>query len=344
MKFLEKGNSILRKVMGGSLLILFMLSISLSLKLLTFDIYKIPSSSMEKTLLTNDVILVNKLKYGPKLPRSPFEIPWVNIAFYFRKEARKSIRDNWWSYKRLSGTTNIKNGDIMVFDMFDQKMIIVKRCMAIAGDTLKIINGNVFVNGKFFNPSELINNNYQFGARDKAQLFKLSDSLGVNIHFNGNNKNRLEATLSVKEKNELESIALIDSVKISIDTLPVKYPEAKQLKWTLDNYGPYVIPKRGMTLDMHQKNFDLYSKAINDHEDSFIEEVNGDYYLNGEKINKYTFKHNYYFMMGDNRKGSQDSRYWGLVPENRIIGKVQCILFSNYENEFQWKRLFKAIN
>ncbi len=345
LTFLKNKNDGFGMVIKGLCVFIFIFFVSIGLRILVFDIYKIPSSSMEDTLMPDDVIVVNKLKYGPKLPRSPFEIPFVNIAFYLNKKTRKSINDVWWDYVRLSGTAKVKNGDVMVFDMFAgmHKMIIVKRCMAIAGDRLEIKEGNVFVNNEFFNPSELINNNYQFRLRDRAQFFKVSDSLGINIHLNGINKNRCEATLSIKEKNELENMALIDSVRMAIDTLSAKYPESKQFKWTLDNYGPILIPKKGMTIKMTQLNFDIYDKIINDHEDSQVEVKEGRYYLDGKEIMEYTFKHNYYFMMGDNRKGSMDSRFWGLVPENRIIGKVQCVFFSNFRERFQWKRLFKKV-
>src|SRR5690606_5876792 len=99
-------------------------------------------------LLNGDVILVNKLKYGPRLPRSPFEIPWVNILLHLNANTREVTKKNDWKYKRLPGTTKIKNDDVIVFDMFEENMVIVKRCMGIAGDTLKIIDGNVVINGK----------------------------------------------------------------------------------------------------------------------------------------------------------------------------------------------------
>lgn len=176
-----------------------------------------------------------------------------------------------------------------------------------------------FVNDYVFNPSGLIHNNYQFIVSNKSQLFKTSDSLGFDVRLREVVENRYEAILSVKEKNELENMTLIDSVRMSIDTLAVKYSEVKQLKWTLDNYRPYVIPKKVMTIKLNQVNFDLLNKAIKDHEDANIEILDGHFYL-------------------------KDSRYWGLVPENRIIGKVQCVLYSNYLDEFQWGRFFKAVN
>lgn len=299
---------------------------------------------MEGTLQNGDIILVNKLKYGPRLPRSPLEIPWVNILFYLTRNKETLNRKAYWSYKRLSGSTDIQNRDVVVFDMFEDNMVIVKRCMGIAGDTLEISDGEVFVNGNFFNPTKNVKNNYRLKNVVDVNLQNKMRSLNIRSNLKRINKNWFEAVLSIQEKNMLENEGLIDSVKIILDTTITRFPKSEILHWTLDNYGPYIIPKKGMTINLNQINFDLYKKAINDHENINIEEKNGRYYFNGKEITAYTFKHDYYFMMGDNRKGSQDSRYWGLVPENRIIGKVQCVLFSNSRDEFQWERLFKKVN
>src|SRR5690606_27007697 len=286
-------------------------------------------SSMEGTLQSGDVILVNKLKYGPRLPRSPLEIPWLNILFYLTGNKKVLNSKTDWAYKRLSGSTNIQNGDVMVFDMFDDNMGIVKRCVGIASDTLKINNGSVFINGKLFNPTGNVKNDYNFKTVGGISLQKKLDSLRIPSNLKRINKNWFEATLSIQEKSMLENQGLIDSVKIIIDTTTTRFPKSEILHWTLDNYGPYIIPKKGMTIKINQINFDLYNKTINDHENAYIEQKNNRYYLDGTEIKAYTFKHDYYFVMGDNRKGSQDSRYWGLVPENRIIRKVQCVVFSN---------------
>lgn len=300
----------LNNVIKGMFLFLFVFFMAISIKLLTFEVYKIPSSSMENTLFHNDVIVVNKLKYGPRLPRSPFEIPWINIAFYANKKVRDSRNISWWNYKRFSGTTIIKNGDVMVFTMFENNMAIVKRCMGIAGDTLKIKKGNVFINNKYFNPSILINNADKFKVSDRKIIYKKLDSISTN----------------------------------TLSTTSSLYPKSKNLHWTLDDYGPFIIPKKGMTIYLTPENYVLYSKVINTHENVELKEILGSYYVNGNKVTSYKFKEDYYFMMGDHRKESMDSRYWGFVPESRIVGKVQCVLFSNYQNEFRWDRFFKSVN
>ncbi len=340
-------NPFLKKSIKSFFLFIFIFVISITIKLSTFDVYKIPSSSMNNTLLVDDVIMVNKLKYGPKLPRSPFEIPWLNIAFYFNDSAKERMHENWWDYNRLSGTTTIKNGDVMVFTMFKGKMVIVKRCMAISGDTLAIKQGNTYINNKFFNPSNQILNKYEFRVIDKKRFYHKLDSLNLNIVFNRTQTNYFIATLSNQDKNVLEKCGMVKDLIKMTDTLTstsTTYPKSKYNQWNSDNYGPYVIPKKGIKIRLNPENYELYNKAINEHEGINIKDIDGSYFINGKEVLSYTFKQDYYFMMGDNRKGSQDSRIWGIVPEERIIGKVQYVLWSNYQNKFQWKRLFKSID
>lgn len=338
-----------KKLLKGSFLFLFIFSIAISIKLFVGDIYKIPSSSMNNTLYTNDVILVNKLKYGPKLPRSPFDIPWVNIAFYLNDKAKAGIGEPWWSYKRLSGTTTIRNGDVLVFTMFKKNMVIVKRCMAIAGDTVNIKNGDVYINNTFFNPSNLILNNYKLTVSNREIFYRKLEAIGLNLSFNKTRTqtNHFGTTLSFQDKTKLEQLGVVDSLLRVTDTLTSKstvYPNSKYNQWNFDDYGPFIIPKKGMKIKLNPKNYELYSKAINTHEGIKIKHLDGSYFIDDKEASLYIFKQDYYFMMGDNRKGSLDSRVWGIVPEERIIGKVQCVLWSNYQDEFQWNRLFKNID
>ena len=108
--------------------------------------------------------------------------------------------------------------------------------------------------------------------------------------------------------------------------------------------GAIIIPKKGMRISLNTETFALYNRIINSSENCKIKDIDGVYYIDDKKTTNYTFKQDYYFMMGDNREGTQDSRAWGFVPEENIIGKVQCVLYSNYQDEFQWDRLFKSVN
>ncbi len=339
-------NKGLRKILKKSFQILFLLSIVVGIKLLVLGIYKIPSDSMKDALYTNDVIIVNKLKYGPRLPRSPFDIPLLNIVFYFNNESKKRINDNWWPYKRLSGITTVKQNDVLVFNStWRKEYILVKRCMALPGDTLRIIDAEIYTNKMLTKESNSIKNNYEFTIKNKNALYKVMDSLTIkNFKLK---KGKGEANLSKKDLEHLVKKNYIDSVEIQIDTFNVKkklFAKLPDKKWTFDNMGPFVVPENGMRIELNPETFSLYERAINSSENSKIKEINGVYYINNKKSTSYTFNQDYYFMMGDNRKSSEDSRRWGVVPESNIIGKVQCVLFSNYQDRFRWDRLFKSVN
>ncbi len=339
-------HSFLKKTIKSCFLFIFIFFLAISIKLSMFDVYKIPSASMNNTLFADDVIMVNKLKYGPKLPRSPFEIPWLNIAFYFNNSAKERMHENWWDYRRLSGTTAIKNGDVVVFTMFKKNVVIVKRCMGVAGDTITIKQGDIYINNKFFNPSNQILNRYEFRVNDKKGFYRKLDSLNLNIMFNRTQTNHFKAILSNQDKNILKKLHLVEGLTRVTDTLTstsTAYPKSKYNEWNFDNYGPCIVPEKGMKIGLNPKNYELYNKTIKTHEDVKINDIDGSYFINDKEVFSYTFKQDYYFMMGDNRKASLDSRAWGVVPEERIIGKVQCILWSNYQNDFQWSRLLKAV-
>lgn len=343
-------STVLRKVVKGTFLFFFIFSIAICTKLLAFDIYKIPSSSMNNTLYTGDVMVVNKLKYGPKLPRSPFDIPWINIAFYFNKKARARMGTDWWQYKRLQGITTIKKGDVFVFLLGNSRVFfVVKRCMATPGSTIEIKEGTVYVNDSLFTPSVQVKNKYKFIAANRKLLYQKAEAMDIDFNLTRvlKQKKYVKSTLSIHDKNELEELELIDSVQIILDTVWIKeviYPRSKYKHWTLDNYGPFTIPKKGMKINLTPENYALYGEIIKKYENPNIKEIAGKIFIDNKSTIIYTFQENYYFMMGDNRKGSMDSRYWGLVSEKNIVGKVQCVLFSNYGGAFNWKRLFKGVN
>lgn len=341
----------LRKALKSFFFILFIFFIAISTKLVVFDIYKIPSNSMQSTLVPNDVILVNKLAFGPKLPQSPFEIPWVNIAYHFNKKAKVRINETWWAYKRLSGASTIKKGDIIVFDMESNngnKRTIVKRCVGLPGNALEIRNGVVFIDNKSFSPSEKILNSYRFKTTNPRELYRILDSLDINIELISDLKKSgwSSATLSIFDKRALENIELIDTLGIDLDTISGKgnlYPNSPYTQWNLDNYGAYKIPIKGMEIALTLENFALYKSVFNKYEKAAIIQKDGRFYIKNKEVSSYTFTSNYYFMMGDNRKGSIDSRFWGVVPEKFVVGKVTNVLFSNYMGKFQWSRFFKMV-
>ena len=323
--------------------------IVLGLKIFVFGVYKIPSSSMKNALFPKDVIVVNKLKYGPKLPRSPFEIPFINIAYYFNENARKRIKKSWWPHKRLSGTDAIKKGDVFVFNsLWDKDFVLVKRCIAVSGDTLQIEKGVVYNNGKVFKVNTE-KHKYKFEINDKKIFRKTLNALGLS-HVNFM-KSSSEYVLKAKlAQNEVDIIKNLESVKNFQLLLDPFKPNQKLLaklpnkKWSYDNMGIFVIPKKGLKIDLNYNNFLLYKQIINKIEKVNIQHIGGEFYVKGKIATTYRFQKNYYFMMGDNRKATTDSRVWGFLPEENIIGKVQYVLFSNFKNKFQWDRLLKNVD
>jgi signal peptidase I len=327
---------------------LAILLFSIVFRVLIFEIYSIPSDSMEDTIQNGDKVLVNKLSYGPRLPYSPLEIPWINLAFSFGRNKGTKTDSIWWKYIRLPGLTRIKHNHIIVFNSpkrFGEALI--KRCIGLPGDTLLIRGEKIYANrqeipmrGTTKLMSRIIFNNY-------AQAHSLLDSLDLDIYHNRPGMDKY--INSILNENQIKLIGkykFIDSVIIEKnrrDTAYRTFPGSSLFKWSIDNFGPLVIPVKGMKVKLEEKNYLLYRATINRFENSKINEINGNYYIDGIKSYNYTFKYNYYFMLGDNRHVSNDSRYWGFVPEQYIIGKAFLILFSNGEEGLRWRRLFKII-
>jgi signal peptidase I len=329
------------------LLFLTVLFFSIAIRLFVIEIYSIPSGSMEDTILSGDKVLMSKLSYGPRLPSSPFEIPWINLAFYLGKNQRTKTDSVWWKYKRLFGFSRVKHSQLIVFNSpKNSKEILIKRCMGIPGDTILIRDEKVFANHKEIPPigtvkliSRIIFSNY-------AMASSLFDSMGLEKYNRLGGKNYFSAPLSNDKKDVLLKYHWIDSVIIERnrpDTSFKTFPNNEIFHWTIDNFGPIVIPAKGITIKLNKENFILYRRIINIYENAGLTTRAGKYFLNGIESTSFTFKNNYYFMLGDNRHDSNDSRYWGFVPEQYIIGKAFMVLFSNGEDGFRWNRFFKII-
>jgi len=337
-----------RKMAKGFFFVIFVFSISIIFKILVFDIYRIPGGSMEDALYPGDVIMVNKLIYGPKLPRNPFEISWVNLLFYTNNKARKAMNQDWWPYKRLSGINDLSHGDVLVYQQ-SRGFFIVKRCVAMAGDTLQINGGEVYINGKYCTLPKTIKEYYRLVISNGKAFYEGVDSLKINERFYPNNKRPdvLEGALSkgqVKQVKDLKTIKTINKVLDSYSNEKGLFAMPEGTQWTLDAMGPFVVPQKGMRIALTPQSFSVYGKTIQDYEGKVLEEKEDGYYdLEGKKIVSYTFSQNFCFLMGDNRKESTDSRYFGFVPESNIVGKVQCILFSHTNSQFRWRRLFKSL-
>lgn len=434
-----------------------------------FEAYTIPTPSMEKSLLVNDFLFVNKVAYGPRVPQTPLSFPFVHNLLP-SSQIPSYLKWIQLDYKRVPGYREVQRNDVVVFNFpmgdtiinlpgfgsanpyysvlasefngdrnrfmakygddiivhpMDKADNYIKRCVAIAGDTIQIINDELFVNGK---PAEIpggaqsqyivetngtqidfdaLQENYDIDIR----FLDREDEIG-RIQMNYNMVGYYDLTLSKDAVEKLGKLPFVKSIKpfdinfykvyplgkedslelildlrdtkvqvpqsfISAeqqkqilinegfwylplsdkDALKIKnsgrvarvelyndilFPYEKKLQNTVSNYGKVYIPKKGATISINNDNIKYYSRLISNYEGHTLEEKDGKIIIDGKEANEYTFKYNYYWMMGDNRHNSQDSRFWGFVPETHIVGRASFIWMS-WEGGPRWKRLFTSI-
>jgi signal peptidase I len=336
------------KLISYPLYVLAIILFSIGIRIFVIEIFAIPSDSMKDTLVSGDIILMNKLAYGPKMPGSPFEIPWVNIVFYLNKECRSKIDSLWWEYKRLHGFSKIRHSEVIVFiSPKNSEEILIKRCMGLPGDTILISDEKVYANHKEIPEEGTVKLRSRILFNNYALANTLFDSSGLEEY---NNKSVLKNYFSTSINNNQRQILLtydcIDSIVIEKnrpDSAYNTFPHSSHFRWPIDDFGPLLIPAKGMTIKLNEENYEIYNDIIRHFEMMEISTSGGEYFLKGVKASSFTFKNNYYFMLGDNRHDSNDSRYWGFVPENYIIGKAVLVILSNGEDGFRWNRLFRII-
>jgi len=259
---------------------------------------------------------------------------------------------------RELGRGNIDSGRQIVLGNPDQYPIVlrpvdkeenyIKRCVAIAGDTLQIKNQVLYIDGKAqpFPPES--ETNYTVDTKGQPldeQVMKDDYNLDIN---NGEEirptgiPNQFDMLLTWSAHQKMLSNGLAKNIVPDIDSDQSVYPYVTSYAWSRDNYGPLWIPAKGATLTLTPQNYPLYERAIRVYEGNEFDMKDGKFFLNGQPVTQYTFKMNYYWMMGDNRHGSQDSRYWGFVPEDHVVGEAWLIWMS-WDKGVRWKRLFQKI-
>ena len=398
-------NKTVRKVGEWVDAILFALVAVYFINLFLFQNYQIPSSSLEKTLLVGDFLLVSKVSYGPRTPNTPLSFPLAQHTFPIIN-VKSYIEKPQWEYRRLKGFGGVQLNDIVVFNFpagdtvalnqqqtdyyslvyqygratvwnnerefgkivwrpVDRRENYVKRCVALPGDTLQIIDNQIYLNGKKQENPEKLQFNYFVETTgswlDEDYLTQLDisnddrllvqnsvalDSLGFARNVQGRYLPVYHFPLTKEMLAKLEKNPNVKSIKIEPamfggKTFPFEY------NWTRDNYGPVWMPKKAATIALTLENLPLYERIIRNFERNKLEVKNGEIYINDQKVGQYTFKMDYYWMMGDNRHNSADSRFWGFVPEDHIVGRPVFVWLSLdkdkgwFSGKIRWGRMFK---
>ncbi len=323
------------------------------------ETYFIPSSSMEDELLAGDFIWVNKLAYGPRFPQTILSIPFTKNILPFSNKLPSYLTWIELPYFRLPGFGPIKRNDIIVFNFpaedghpVDKKANFVKRCVGLPGDTIEITDKTILINKKATVSLPKVKYSYEVSSSADSLASYFYRTFNINEGGMVSADNKYIFLMTEKEADSISKLSNIFYIKRLSDqyATPNMFPGGKFAFWNKDNYGPLIIPKKGKTIRLKVDSIELYQRIITVYEKHKMNISHDSIFIDGHYDTTYTFKMNYYFALGDNRDNSDDSRFWGFVPEDHIIGKASFILFSLKQTmgKLAWKgfnaaRSFTAI-
>lgn len=370
--------------------------------------YKIPSSSLEKSLLVGDYLWVNKMLYGPRVPQTPLHFPLAQHTLPLLG-TKSYIENPQLEYHRLKGLRSVERGDIVVFNFpqgdtvctaipnpdyyqichdlrmkgvsdplgyikanpqifgelvvrpVDRRENYVKRCVGLPGERIRIVDDVIYVDGRPIEDADNVQYNYlvPVSARISDEQWR---EIGVRAEDHG------QAPMTDAAGAMFYDVPLTRAARETVSGWPQVcgplvreaasgmydlggvYPLGAGYGWTRDNMGGFWLPKKGMTMMLDLYNLPFYRRLIETYEGNTLEVRDGEIYINGLKTDRYTFKMDYYWMEGDNRDRSLDSRYWGPVPEDHIVGTPMFVLVSFdeergwFDGKIRWNRILKSAN
>lgn len=305
----------------------------------------------------NDVVVFNFPAGDTLTKERDSEEPYYDIVDARQREFEKELAPQYSDPAALKAAAYEK-ARAFVWDNYtvttrpvDKRENYIKRCVAVSGDVIQIKNGIVFINGKkaFLSPTS--SSHHWVRTNNKVLTVEELREAGIMIKDTDSDSDLLGGdnftylvNLTEEEVNIIKTIPGVVDVVRQIEEPDFKiFPrDTTVANWSADNFGPLWIPKKGVTIPLTKQNIAFYTRAIKNYEGNTLEVKNGKVYLNGVEANSYTFKMDYFWMMGDNRHRSQDSRYWGYVPEDHIVGKASLIWMS-WDKGLRWRRLFNLI-
>jgi signal peptidase I len=333
-----------RPFLSGVLMLLVVVVGTIAFRVFVAEIYTVPSESMENTLRDGDNIVMSKLNYGPRLPMSVGEIPWSGLFYLLAGRVPADGGASPWTYRRLSGFSRLQRGDVIVFKMPDERgETLIKRCVGRPGDVLRIVDGDVMDDAHRLLRAATLKRQYKIRISDPEHFSNLMEGLGITYELSPEDRAMAYAYTTVGGNDSIRrsgTVLSIEPVITPYGDAPGVYPYDSCCKWTIDNYGPVVIPARGMKIKLTRSNFVLYKSLFDRYEKADLREAEGRFYTPAGEIREYTFREDYCFVLGDNRDVSNDSRYWGFVPLRNIEGKAIFILYSYAGRHFDWGRAF----